>query len=262
MRNIVGVKFFKQARIYHFDAQDLELELHDEVIVSTAKGLQIGTVDRLFVPYQEEQEYAPIVRLATEQDMRKKDKILKQEKRALVECQKIVDEENLAMRMVDARYAFDKRTLTFTFFADSRVDFRELLKILARTFKARIELIQIGVRDKAREIGGVGVCGQELCCARFLNKLENISINMAKNQDLALNPNKINGVCGRLLCCLNYENDTYSECKKKMKSVGKEINTDYGKGKIVKINCLKKTYDVQLPSGEIVEAKEKNGKNK
>ncbi len=262
MKNIVGIRFFDQLRTYHFDAQNLKLSLQDIVIVSTAKGLQIGKVERLFVPYHEDGEYAPVIRLATEKDLRKREKLANQEKRALIECQEIVEEEGLPMKLVDARYAFDKNTLTFSFFAEKRVDFRNLLKILASTYKTRIELIQIGVRDKAREIGGIGMCGQELCCARFLNKLDNVSINMAKNQDLALNPNKINGVCGRLLCCLNYENENYTNCKKKMSPVGKEIKTDQGPGKIIKINCLKQTYDVQLKSGEIIEIKEQNGKNK
>ncbi len=262
MSNIVGVRFFSQTRVYHFDANDLELNKDDLVIVSTAKGTQIGKVEKLWAVVDSNYEYAPVLRLATEKDLDRHKKIEKQEKEALLTCREIVQEEGLEMKVVDARYSFDKKTLTFSFFADRRVDFRELLKILAKTFKTRIELLQIGVRDKAKEVGGIGSCGQELCCARFLNQMDNISINMAKNQDLSLNPSKINGVCGRLLCCLNYENEYYKECKKNMPKVGEKIKTEKGEGTVLKIDCLKRIASVELANNEVVEVEVKNGNNK
>ncbi len=250
MDKIAIIKFAKQPRTYNFSLGQLDAHVGDQVIVSTSKGLQIGKIERMQPTAN--QEYEQVIRKATEKDIKKAEKIADEEKEALKICREKVASEKLAMHLVAARYSFDKETLTFTFFADNRVDFRNLLKLLAKEFKTRIELIQIGVRDKAKETGGLGSCGQELCCSRFLTKLDNISINMAKNQGLALNPNKINGVCGRLLCCLNYENDYYEKCKKQMPKVNSVINTEYGKGKVIKVDCMKRSYNVELNNGEIV----------
>ncbi len=257
--SVVGVRFDQKSKIYNFDSNNLNLNLGDAVVVSTAKGLQMGTVEATNV-VTPNPNLAKVVRLATKEDKENQIQNMEKEKQALKRCREIVEQEKLKMHVVAAKYSFDKKTLTFQFFAEKRVDFRDLLKILASEFRTRIELMQIGVRDKAKEIGGVGPCGQELCCARFLNKLDNVSINMAKNQDLALNPNKINGVCGRLLCCLNYENDHYKECRKNLPKRGTVVSTDKGQGKVIKTDCLSESYSVELNNGEIIEVENRSSK--
>ena len=166
------------------------------------------------------------------------------------------------MSIIDAEYTFTRNQLLFRFVADERVDFRELARELGALFKTRIELRQIGVRDKAKEIGGVGLCGRTLCCSRFLNEFDSVSINMAKNQSLSLNPTKINGVCGRLLCCLKYENDNYTDAKKGMLNVGDEVNTKNVKGKIVSVDVLNRKYKVMVDNNSIVEMDVPNGSKK
>ena len=162
------------------------------------------------------------------------------------------DRKELNMKIIDASYTFDRDKLIFRFLADTRVDFRELAKELAAIYKLRIELRQIGVRDKAKEIGGCGLCGQKLCCSRFLKEIDTVSINMAKNQNLSLNPSKINGVCGRLLCCLKYEDSGYTECRKCMKKIGDSVKTEFGEGKIVGLEILKEQYKVEVPEHGII----------
>ena len=164
------------------------------------------------------------------------------------------------MFVLDAHYTFDREQLIFRFVADSRVDFRQLAKDLGSLFKTRIELRQVGIRDKAKEIGGFGPCGRKLCCSNFLNEFDSVSINMAKNQNLALNPTKINGVCGRLLCCLKYENDVYTEYKKGLPNVGKKIKTEKGEGKVLSVDVFNRSYKVLLEDNEIltVEVKDEN----
>lgn len=157
------------------------------------------------------------------------------------------------MKLVNVSFSFDRKQLIFKFISDDRIDFRNLAKELARIYKTRIELRQIGVRDKAKEIGGCGQCGQQLCCTRMLNNFNSVSINMAKNQNIALNPNKINGVCGRLLCCLKYEDECYKECRKELPKIGKEIITAKGKGKVVFVDPLSKKYNILTEDKDIVE---------
>ena len=223
---VVGVNFKPHGQIYYFDPGKLNLKQNVTVIVETEHGLQFGTVVN------------PNIELSKE---------------ALRVCRKIVERENMNMNIIDASYTFDRDKLIFRFLSDSRVDFRDLAKELASIYRVRIELRQIGIRDKAKEVGGYGPCGQKLCCAKFLQDLNAVSINMAKNQNIALNPSKINGVCGRLMCCLKYEDEMYEEYRKDMKQIGDQINTEYGEGTITGIDILNKKYKVNVKEHGIIE---------
>ena len=181
--------------------------------------------------------------------------------KALIKCQELADKLNLGMKVLSCDYTFNQNQLLFSYTADSRIDFRDLVKELALIYKTRIELRQVGVRDKASIVGGCGQCGRGLCCAKFLNDLDSVSINMAKNQNIALNPNKINGVCGRLLCCLKYEDDTYTECRRNLPNLGSTIEIKEGKGKVVAIDLLKQTYKVDIPDVGVIECDLKNESN-
>ena len=177
---------------------------------------------------------------------------MKDASKALIKCNELILQYNLDMKVIDACYTFDREQLIFRFLADERVDFRQLAKDLGALFKTRIELRQVGIRDKAKEIGGIGPCGRQLCCNNFLTEFDSVSINMAKNQNLSLNPTKINGVCGRLLCCLKYENENYNEYKKGLPEIGKKIKNDMGEGKVISVDVFKKNYTVLLNSGEVM----------
>lgn len=194
-----------------------------------------------------------VMRVATEKDLKEAEKNRKLSENALSDAQKISKELDLPMNFVEAYYSLDKNQLFFSFLADDRIDFRELAKKLAQKYKTRIELRQIGVRDKAKKIGGLGPCGLFLCCNTFLTDFNSVSINMAKNQFLALNPTKINGVCGRLLCCLGYENDTYTELKKSLPKLGAIVETQYGVGKVVSVDVFQKKYGVDLKEKGIID---------
>jgi len=226
------------------------------VIVKTERGLQFGTVEIANTKIEESKiksSLAEVIRIASKKDYEKHMKNVNDAKKALKKCKDLVEEHNLNMMILDANYTFDRSQLLFTFIADNRIDFRKLAKDLANTYKTRIELRQVGVRDKAKEIGGYGSCGRELCCSKFLFDFDSVSINMAKNQNIALNPTKINGVCGRLLCCLKYEDECYKELGKKLPKIGKKVETQFGEGKVISTDILKQTYRVQLPDKEIVE---------
>ena len=187
-----------------------------------------------------------IERIATDEDYDNYVSNMGQAKKALDKAREFVKELELDMNILDAVYTLDKKQLLFNFIADERVDFRELAKKLAGVYKTRIELRQIGARDKARTISGLGVCGRELCCSSFLTHIDSVTMNMAKNQNIALNPTKINGNCGRLLCCLSYEDEEYARCQKGMPSVGQTIKTDFGSGKVVSVDILKRKYKVDI----------------
>ena len=174
-------------------------------------------------------------------------------KKALVKCKELIKKYNLNMYVLDCNYTFDRSQLLFTFLAESRIDFRKLAKDLANIYKTRIELRQVGVRDKAKEVGGYGSCGRELCCSKFLCDFDSVSINMAKNQNIALNPSKINGCCGRLLCCLKYEEDCYKEFSKKLPKLGKKIEIFGSQGKVISVDILGQKYKVELKDGQIME---------
>ena len=198
--------------------------------------------------------------MANKNDYKKHISNIKDANNAVNKCNDLIQDYKLDMKIIDAFYTFDREQLVFRFVADSRVDFRQLAKDLGAIYKTRIELRQVGIRDKAKEIGGFGPCGRKLCCSNFLTEFDSVSINMAKNQNLALNPTKINGVCGRLLCCLKYENDNYTEYKKGLPVVGKRIKTENGEGKVLSVDIFNRTYRVLLEDNEIitVEVKDEN----
>lgn len=194
-----------------------------------------------------------IVRISTKNDYIKNKENISKAKQALKKCRSIVEKKDLQMQIIDAYFTLDQDQLIFVFCADERVDFRDLAKELASIYKTRIELRQIGVRDKSKKVGGIGLCGQKLCCSRYIDEFDSVSIAMAKNQNLSLNPTKINGLCGRLLCCLKYENECYTEARKQVPSVGETVKTEYGEGKVVSVDILKKHYKVDIKEKGIME---------
>ena len=256
--DVVGIKFLSGGRIYYFSPNDLKLDIDDYVIVETEYGIQLGVVASSVEKKKSKDLFLPsknVIRIATKKDASINQKNILDAKEALVYAKKIVEENEIDMKLFDAEYSFDRKKLTFKFIADERVDFRELAKELASKYKTRIELRQIGVRDKAKEIGGVGPCGRKLCCSDFLKTFDSVSINMAKNQGIALNPTKINGLCGRLLCCLGYEDETYSYYKKKLPKVGEMVEKDGVKGRVTEINVLNQSYKIAISDNEIMEIK-------
>lgn len=256
MIEVVGVVFKPKNKIYYFAPNGIEIKKDTNVIVRTERGLQLGTVEIPNTKIEEakiKSSLSEVIRVASKKDNDKYLKNITDAKKTLKKCKQLVEEYGLNMVILDANYTFDRSQLMFTFIADSRVDFRKLAKDLAIIYKTRIELRQVGVRDKAKEIGGYGSCGRELCCSKFLCDFDSVSINMAKNQNIALNPTKINGVCGRLLCCLKYEDECYKECIKKLPKVGKKIETKFGEGKVVSMDVLKQTYRVDIKDKGIVE---------
>lgn len=256
MKEVVGVAFKKNGQAYYFNPNGLDLKIGDNVIVETERGLQFGTVvveknknDKT----KKINRISNVVRVCSKKDIANNKNNIDLAKKALTRCKNLVQEQKLNMIILDANYSFDRSQLLITFMSDSRVDFRKLAKDLAAIYKTRIELRQVGVRDKAREIGGYGFCGRELCCSKFLTDFDSVSINMAKNQNIALNPTKINGICGRLLCCLKYEDECYKECNKILPKSGKKILTKLGEGKVVSVDPLKMTYKVDLGEQGIME---------
>ncbi len=256
MYNVIGVKFELSNNIYYFDVNKLQLKKGDKVIVDSENIIDFGVCvtdikteskDNLVFPLKK------VIRKVTKKDLNIYNENQKNAEEALIYAKKCVKKLNLSMNFISSYYTFDKNQLYFTFTAEERVDFRELTKKLAQKFKTRIELRQIGVRDKAKLIGGIGPCGLFLCCNTFLTDFNSVSINMAKNQFLALNPSKINGVCGRLLCCLNYEDEIYTELKKDLPKVGTTITTENGTGKVVSVNIFNKSYKLELDKYTIVE---------
>ena len=241
---IVGVKFNNNTKVYYFNSKDLDLKVNLTVIVNTDKGLKFGKIVEIVDSKRENDAYPEVVRVATKKDFQQHLRNIQDEKKALEKCRELALKENLNMTIIDANYNFDKSQLIFRFLADERIDFRKLAKDLASNLKTRIELRQIGVRDKAKEIGGIGPCGRILCCSSFLTNFESVSINMAKNQGIALNPTKINGVCGRLLCCLNYENEQYMEVRKNIPDVGKKVKINGKEGKVISSEPLAGKYKV------------------
>ena len=247
--NICGVTFNNKGKVYYFDAGVLNIKNNITVIVDTEKGQQFGKVVEVNVQNVTSkvlETIKPIVRISTKKDYDVYMKNLKDGVTALKTAREKSIEMGLNMNIVDAVWTFDRKQLTFNFIADDRIDFREFVKFLAATYKTRIELHQMGVRDKAKLVGGIGSCGRTLCCTDFLNKIDTISINMAKNQNIALNPSKINGVCGRLLCCLQYEDDVYTELKSKLPQIGSLVKCEYGKGEVVDVNVIKNSYVVMI----------------
>ena len=253
--NIVEVELGYHHTNLFFRNKSFHLKKNLTVIVNTDKGLQFGKVLRVYDDVSSFVGVAldDVVRISTKKDYLHYLENVKLADEAVIKCKQIVDNNGLNMNILDGCYNFDRSQLLFRFVADERVDFRNLAKELGATFKTRIELRQIGIRDKAKEVGGIGPCGRLLCCSSFLKSFDSVTINMAKNQNVSLNPSKINGVCGRLLCCLKYENDVYSESKNKLPKVGSQISTVHGVGRVLSINALKESYLVELENKNKVE---------
>ena len=256
MKKIVGVKFVDDEKIYSYDTNKLTLDKDDYVIVDSDKGILLGQI--VVAPYEVEdkdlgKELNIIIRKADKNDMKTDEHNKKEALNALKDARITSEKMKLDMQIIDAIYSFDQSQLLFHFLADTRVDFRELAKKLASKYHTRIELRQIGVRDKAKMVGGLGPCGRILCCNTFLTDFNSVSINMAKNQMLALNPTKINGVCGRLLCCLGYEDEVYTEMKKNMPSIGEIYRNGDIEGKVVSLNLLKKTITIETKTNSLIE---------
>jgi len=253
--NIVEVFFEANNSSSFFKNNGLNLKKNLTVIVNSDRGLQFGKVIDVIEDVEQFGDVSlfDVIRVTSKKDYFNYLDNIKLANDALKKCREIVKDSELNMTILDANYNFDRSQLLFRFVADERVDFRNLAKELGSIFRTRIELRQIGIRDKAKEVGGIGPCGRMLCCNTFLNSFDSISINMAKNQNLLLNPSKINGVCGRLLCCLKYENDVYSELHKGMLNVGDKVNFNGKNGKVLSVDILKGNYHTMLDDKSIVE---------
>ena len=253
MKNIVGIRFRKLGKIYFFNPQFLILKKDDLVIVDTEDGEEIGkvaipnrTLDESKIP----KELKKVLRLANLKDNKHYEECKQKEKKAFEFCNKKIKELNLKMNLTDVEFKFNNSKILFYFTADGRVDFRDLVKELAAEYKTRIELRQIGVRDEIKRLGGNGVCGRQLCCCSFLSDFETVSIKMAKDQNLSLNPSKISGCCGRLMCCLKYEDEVYQEKLKRLPHVGAIVSTPDGEGEIEQVETLAERIRVRIKNGE------------
>lgn len=238
---IVNVEFKKGGKPYMFLDNNIELESDDYAIVNTERGLQFGRVVSV-VENTRNEEHSLVYKKATKEDIKQNEKNSKEAKAANIKAQSLADELGLDMKFIDASYTFDKKQLVFQFLADNRIDFRDLAKNLAGIYKTRIELRQVGARDKAKEISGIGQCGRKICCSSFLSDLDSVGIAQVKNQNLALNPTKINGLCGRLLCCLKYEDNLYTEYRKNLPEVGDKIKRDNVEYTVISIDIPRQTY--------------------
>lgn len=249
MYNVVGVRFKKAGKIYYFDPDGILIENGQCVIVETVRGVEFGKVviankfvddDDIVLPLKK------VLRLADEKDYLQVEENRNAAKEAFDICVQKISDHSLDMKLVDVEFTFDRNKIIFYFTADGRVDFRELVKDLAAIFKTRIELRQIGVRDEAKMLGGIGPCGRMLCCSTFLGDFDPVSIKMAKDQNLSLNPTKISGLCGRLMCCLKYENDDYEHAKEQLPDLGEFIYTSHGNGKVVGLNLVEQVIQIEL----------------
>ena len=259
MGRIIGVQFQENGKMYYFDSSDFEIKTGEYVIVDTARGNDLGEVVMGTREVDEENWHTPlkkVIRLADETDIKHGQENRIKEKEAFAICQKKIAEHKLEMKLVSVEYAFDNSKILFFFTANGRVDFRSLVKDLASVFKMRIELRQIGVRDEAKMLGGLGPCGRPICCGSFLDQFQPVSIKMAKEQNLSLNPTTISGVCGRLMCCLKYEQEHYEMTRKKMPKIGREVITPDGTGPVTDLNIVKETVFVRLTNGDTSEIKE------
>lgn len=260
MIKVVGVRFRTAGKIYYFDPKNYKMEEGDHVIVETARGVEFGTVmippkevdsDRVVQPLK------PVIRVATAEDEKIESKNRQKEKDAFKICLEKIQKHKMEMKLVDAKYTFDNNKLLFYFTADGRIDFRELVKDLASVFRTRIELRQIGVRDETKILGGIGICGRPLCCNTFLSEFAPVSIKMAKEQNLSLNPSKISGVCGRLMCCLKNEEETYEYLNSRLPNVGDYVTTDDKlKGEVQSVSVLRQTVKVIVETDDEKEIRE------
>ena len=253
MIRVAGIRFQQDGKMFFYDAGSIDLQVGDFVVAETERGIELGEVMLGIRETEEDQtqtDIPKIIRAATAQDVQQATETRNREKEAFRICQKKIAEHKLEMKLVSVESTFDNSKMLFYFTANGRVDFRALVKDLASTFRTRIELRQIGVRDEARMLGGLGPCGRQICCGTFLSDFQPVSIKMAKEQSLSLNPTKISGVCGRLMCCLKYEQDQYEAVRKKMPKVGREVSTPDGQGTVVELNVVKETVTVRIPNGD------------
>ena len=258
MKKIIGVRFKRLGKIYFFDPKWLEVQKGDKVIVDTAQGEEIAEVvvpSRMLDDEKVVEPLKKVLRLASPKDLKHAEECKKKEEEAFELCNKKIKEHKLEMTLTDVEYKFDNSKILFYFTADGRIDFRDLVKDLASIYKTRIELRQIGVRDEVKRIGGNGVCGRELCCCSFLSDFETVSIKMAKEQNISLNPSKISGNCGRLMCCLKYEQEVYEEKLSRLPNVGAIVNTPDGKGEVEGVETLKEIVKVKIKDGDIFKIK-------
>ncbi|HAX74205.1 MAG TPA: stage 0 sporulation protein [Firmicutes bacterium] len=245
---VVGIQFKNVGKKYFFDPNGFELTVGDYVLVETVRGMEFGSVVIASKLVNEEDVFLPlkpVMRIATEEDRLQHQKNKEDEAVALSTCEELVQKNKLDMQLLGCEYTFDRTKLIFYFTSEGRVDFRQLVKDLAYTFRLRIELRQIGVRDAAKMIGGLGPCGRVLCCSSFLGEFETVTIKMAKNQQLSLNPSKISGICGKLLCCLKYENENYVETMRRLPDVGNRVRTEVGEGRVRSVNMVSETIVVE-----------------
>ncbi len=247
MIKVAGVKFKTAGKIYDFKSDAFVLKEGDPVIVETEQGLGFGKIAIPPVEIEKtDKKLKQIVRIATKEDFLRREEIKKLEKRAFDFCIQCINDLELLMNLFSVESTFDRNKLTFFYTADGRIDFRELIKLLVKEFSIRIEMRQVGIRNLSKHCGGIGKCGRELCCSSFMHTFEPVSIKMAKEQGLSLNPTKISGVCGRLMCCLTFENETYKNLKRKMPKLGKTIKIEEGKGKVIRQNVLKESITIRL----------------
>lgn len=249
MYTVVGIRFKSAGKIYYFDPGEYEIEKDQHIIVETVRGIEFGKVVIANRVVSEQDVVLPlkkVIRLANEEDITQATENLTAAKEAFDACTEKIKEHSLKMKLIDVEYTFDRNKIIFYFTAEGRVDFRELVKDLAAIFRTRIELRQIGVRDEAKILSGIGPCGRVLCCSSFLGDFEPVSIKMAKDQNLSLNPAKISGLCGRLMCCLKYENDHYEKAKKELPDIGATVETPEGTGRVIGLNVLQRLVQVQL----------------
>ena len=260
MTKVIGVRFRTAGKIYFFDPLNFEIKRGDHVIVETARGIEFGTVMTGVTEVEDEkviQPLKPVIRIANERDIEQEANNKLKEKDAFRICLEKIRKHELEMKLIDAEYTFDNNKVLFYFTADGRIDFRELVKDLAGVFKTRIELRQIGVRDETKIVGGIGICGRPLCCHSYLADFVPVSIKMAKEQNLSLNPTKISGVCGRLMCCLKNEEETYEELNRKLPGIGDYVTTEDGlKGEVQSVNVLRQLVKVVVEEGDEKEIKE------
>ena len=260
MIKVIGVRFRGGGKVYYFDPNGIELKREDQVIVETVRGVEIGTVLLVDKEISDDEVPGPIkkiIRKATEEDAKKAIKNIEKEKEAMRICEEKIAKRELEMKLVGAEYTFDNNKLIFYFTADGRIDFRELVKDLAAVFHTRIELRQIGVRDETKLMGGIGICGRELCCKSWLGDFVPVSIKMAKEQNLSLNPTKISGLCGRLMCCLKKEQETYEYLNSRLPGINDSVTTPEGiKGTVQSVNVLRQTVRVLFEDGDLKEVKD------
>lgn len=253
MTEVVGIRFKKAGKVYYFDPDGIIFEEGRYAIVETARGVEYGQVARKNHMVEDSEVFQPlkkVIRQATEEDRIQQQQDTEKEKEAFLICEEKILKHGLDMKLVDVEITFDHNKLIFYFTSDGRVDFRELVKELASIFRTRIELRQIGVRDEAKMLNGIGICGRTLCCSTFLGDFHPVSIKMAKEQNLSLNPTKISGVCGRLMCCLKYEEDVYEELNKNLPNVGDIISTPDGTGEILAVNVLMQNVKAAVKKNE------------